>query len=151
MYRTRPEVGAHERQHTEAFFRRIKFWNEMQSQTNAASSNKANSKQQNGEKEEGQTHSHNNADKKKEKKDPPPVFIMPDGMSYLHVNRNGLIFGCATEKNVSPCTVIEVRYFMYDSCMSTCSKKLRGIMFNVQCIQMMQVSLIIGHWEDNQP
>jgi len=31
MYRTRPEVGAHERSHTEAFFRRVKFWNDMQS------------------------------------------------------------------------------------------------------------------------
>lgn len=42
------------------------------------------------------------------KRDPPPVFIMPDGQSYLHVNRNGLIFACATAKNVSPCTVIEL-------------------------------------------
>ena len=86
----------------------------MQSQTNAASSNRTNAKQQNGDKDEGQSHSHAGAEKKKEKKDPPPVFIMPDGMSYLHVNRNGLIFGCATEKNVSPCTVIEVRlcYFI---------------------------------------
>ncbi len=42
------------------------------------------------------------------KRDPPPVFTMPDGQSYLHVNRNGLIFGCATAKNVSPCMVIEV-------------------------------------------
>ena len=47
----------------------------------------------------------------KGKKDPPPVFVMPDGMSYLHVNRNGLIFGCSTDKNSSPCTVIEVRIF----------------------------------------
>jgi len=43
------------------------------------------------------------------KRDPPPVFVMPDGQSYLHVNRNGLIFGCATDRNISPCTVIEVR------------------------------------------
>ena len=42
------------------------------------------------------------------KRDPPPVFVMPDGQSYLHVNRNGLIFGCATTRNISPCTVIEV-------------------------------------------
>lgn len=47
---------------------------------------------------------------KKKKKDPPPVFIMPDGMSYLHINRNGLLFACATDKNVSPCTVIEVSW-----------------------------------------
>ena len=47
------------------------------------------------------------------KRDPPPVFTMPDGQSYLHVNRNGLIFGCATAKNVSPCTVIEVSRLQY--------------------------------------
>jgi hypothetical protein len=39
----------------------------------------------------------------------PPVFIMPDGLSYLHVKRNGLIFGCSAFRNVSPITVIEVR------------------------------------------
>ena len=48
-------------------------------------------------------------DKDGVKRDPPPVFIMPDGQSYLHVNRNGLIFGCATDRNISPCAVIEVR------------------------------------------
>ena len=47
------------------------------------------------------------------KRDPPPVFTMPDGQSYLHVNRNGLIFGCATAKNVSPCMVIEVSRLKY--------------------------------------
>ena len=26
---SRPEVGAHERSHTEAFFRKVKFWNSM--------------------------------------------------------------------------------------------------------------------------
>lgn len=40
--------------------------------------------------------------------DAPPVFVMPDGYSYMHVKRNGLIFGCATEKNISPVVVIEV-------------------------------------------
>jgi AP-4 complex subunit mu-1 len=35
---------------------------------------------------------------------------MPDGYSYMHVKRNGLIFGCATEKNVSPVVVIEVSW-----------------------------------------
>eukprot|EP00553_Chaetoceros_curvisetus_P006592 CAMPEP_0204616272 /NCGR_PEP_ID=MMETSP0717-20131115/3554_1 /ASSEMBLY_ACC=CAM_ASM_000666 /TAXON_ID=230516 /ORGANISM="Chaetoceros curvisetus" /LENGTH=470 /DNA_ID=CAMNT_0051629449 /DNA_START=69 /DNA_END=1481 /DNA_ORIENTATION=- len=88
MYRTLPEVGAHERSHTVAFFRRIKFWNDM------------NNKEV-GDGEKGK-------DKDGVKRDPPPVFVMPDGQSYLHVNRNGLIFGCATGKNVSPCTVIEL-------------------------------------------
>lgn len=46
--------------------------------------------------------------------DAPPVFVMPDGYSYMHVKRNGLIFGCATEKNVSPVVVIEVRYRFFE-------------------------------------
>lgn len=110
MYRTRPEIGAHERSHTEAFFRRIKFWNEMTSNSDAKSSNggggggdglsegmdgvNASSGAGGGE---GTT-----------KMDPPPVFLMPDGQSYFHVNRNGLIFACSTQRNVSPCTVIEL-------------------------------------------
>ena len=116
MYRTRPEIGAHERSHTEAFFRRIKFWNEMTSNSDAKSSNggggggdglsegmdgvNASSGAGGGE---GTT-----------KMDPPPVFLMPDGQSYFHVNRNGLIFACSTQRNVSPCTVIEVSVPCFD-------------------------------------
>ncbi len=101
MYRTLPEVGAHERSHTEAFFRRIKFWNDMNNKEAGASSCTPQATSSlNGEK---------GKDKDGVKRDPPPVFVMPDGQSYLHVNRNGLIFGCATGRNVSPCTVIEVR------------------------------------------
>jgi len=40
----------------------------------------------------------------------PPVFMMPDGLSYLHVKRNGLIFGCSTARNESPVTIIEVSF-----------------------------------------
>lgn len=40
--------------------------------------------------------------------DAPPVFVMADGLSYLHVKRNGLIFGCSTANNISPSFVIEV-------------------------------------------
>lgn len=94
MYRTRPEVGAHERSHTEAFFRKIKFWNDMSSAEQSKNSNQ--SSKEEGKESDGV------------KRDPPPVFVMPDGQSYLHVNRNGLIFGCATDKNVSPCAVIEL-------------------------------------------
>jgi AP-4 complex subunit mu-1 len=96
MYRTNPSIGAHERTHTEAFFRKIKFWNEM------SSSEKASAGAGNAAAGDGPDHDDG------VKRDPPPVFIMPDGQSYLHVNRNGLIFACATAKNVSPCTVIEV-------------------------------------------
>jgi AP-4 complex subunit mu-1 len=103
MYRTNPSIGAHERTHTEAFFRKIKFWNEMSSSemdsTKGGGTNGSSGYGQNGSEciDDGI------------KRDPPPVFVMPDGQSYLHVNRNGLIFGCATMKNISPCTVIEVR------------------------------------------
>lgn len=40
--------------------------------------------------------------------DAPPVFVMADGLSYLHVKRNGLIFGCSTANNISPSFVIEL-------------------------------------------
>lgn len=99
MYTTAPEIGAHERTHTEAFFRKVKFWDEMSQSKDGRVSND----------ESGGTGSSNGGDSNGHvKQDPPPVFIMPDGLSYLHVNRNGLIFGCATAKNVSPCMVIEL-------------------------------------------
>jgi AP-4 complex subunit mu-1 len=44
----------------------------------------------------------------KKKADAPPVFMMPDGLSYLRVKRNGLIFGCSTARNESPITIIEL-------------------------------------------
>uniref|UniRef100_A0A7R9WWM0 MHD domain-containing protein n=1 Tax=Craspedostauros australis TaxID=1486917 RepID=A0A7R9WWM0_9STRA len=81
----RGNEGAHERSHTEAFFRKIKFWN---------------SDDVEGGRSEG-------AKTDKKKGDAPPVFIMPDGLSYIHVKRNGLIFCCATARNASPTTIIE--------------------------------------------
>ena len=124
MYRTRPEVGAHERSHTEAFFRKIKFWNAMNGGGNEGHSHSHSSTNSGGntessldDKENGDkdntssfTSSSNktNRDLLLNGKDPPPVFTMPDGQSYLHINRNGLIFACATPQNVSPCTVIEL-------------------------------------------
>ena len=90
----RGDVGAHERSHTEAFFRKIKFWNDG------------------GDEEyeellEGEEITEDGA-KLKRKGDAPPVFLMPDGMCYMHVKRNGLIFCCTTARNSSPNTVIEV-------------------------------------------
>jgi AP-4 complex subunit mu-1 len=92
----RGDAGAHERSHTEAFFRKIKFWDDMNLMPGGDVGT--------GEKstiEEGST----------KKGDAPPVFMMPDGLSYLHVKRNGLIFGCASARNVSPVTVVEVSKF----------------------------------------
>ena len=54
-----------------------------------------------------------NDDLEQSKGDAPPVFMMPDGLSYFHVKRNGLIFGCSTARNVSPTTVIDVSHFLY--------------------------------------
>jgi len=102
MYRTRPEIGAHERSHTEAFFRRIKFWHEM---TDGAGSNGGVGE---GGGEGGGEVGGEGSSAGARKMDPPPVFLMPDGQSYFHVNRNGLIFACSTQRNVSPCTVIEL-------------------------------------------
>jgi AP-4 complex subunit mu-1 len=84
------EMGAHERSHTEALFRKIKFWDDNTSDDDAQES----SQQQSESKRTG---------------DAPPVFAMPDGLTYFHVKRNGLIFGASSARNVSPNTVLEVR------------------------------------------
>jgi len=81
------EQGAHERSHTEALFRKIKFWDD--SAVTAA--------QQAEEKSDAARTG-----------DAPPIFLMPDGLTYFHVKRNGLIFGASTARNVSPNTVLEV-------------------------------------------
>jgi AP-4 complex subunit mu-1 len=79
------DVGAHERSHTEALFRKIKFWDD------------------NEEAQEGDSSS-----PQKRSGDAPPVILMPDGFTYFHVKRNGLYFGASTAKNVSPNTVLEL-------------------------------------------
>lgn len=114
-YRSKSGVGAHERSHTEAFFRKVKFWDGvapgtpgMDSTLGLGTGSKGLSSSQSGA---------SDGDSKEGSKrfgDAPPVFVMPDGYSYMHVKRNGLIFGCATEKNVSPVVVIEVGSFMHN-------------------------------------
>lgn len=89
QYRAKADEGAHERSHTDAFFRKVKFWDEASLNSGCV--------EDLSESEDGDR-----------KADAPPVFIMPDGLSYLHVKRNGLIFGCASARNVSPVTVIEL-------------------------------------------
>jgi len=97
----RGNVGAHERSHTEAFFRKVKFWNDSE----------------NDDYDEmvDQDEIAEDGAKLKRKGDAPPVFMMPDGMVYIHVKRNGLIFACTTARNVSPNTVIEVSKFLYSN------------------------------------
>ena len=101
-------LTAHERSHTEAFFRKVTFWDGVAPGTPGMDTtlgltggvSGGGSTGIGGEKQK---------EEKKARGDAPPVFVMPDGYSYMHVKRNGLIFGCATEKNVSPVVVIEVR------------------------------------------
>lgn len=93
--------GAHERSHTEAFFRKIKFWDDA-SYLTPGGGTKDTSKDK-------VTTSESEARKKRG--DAPPVFMMPDGLTYMHVKRNGLIFGCSTARNCSPVTTIEVSNF----------------------------------------
>ena len=107
-YRSKSGVGAHERSHTEAFFRKVKFWDG----TLGLGSGKVNTNRPPGEEGEGGGYNETSKESVKRFGDAPPVFVMPDGYSYMHVKRNGLIFGCATEKNVSPVAVIEVRIFI---------------------------------------
>ncbi|CAJ1925839.1 unnamed protein product [Cylindrotheca closterium] len=86
-------TGAHERSHTEAFFRKIKFWDEMNLTPGG---------------EETSSDQQKSGEKQQKTGDAPPVFMMPDGLSYLHVKRNGLIFGCAAASNVSAVTIIDL-------------------------------------------
>jgi len=97
----RGDVGAHERSHTEAFFRKIKFWNDAAATEEEEERLIADQGELN---EDGNLLASN-----KRNGDAPPVFIMPDGMVYIHVKRNGLIFCVTTARNSSPNTVIEVR------------------------------------------
>jgi AP-4 complex subunit mu-1 len=98
--------SAHERSHVEALFRKIKFWDDFAtSEAEEAQAEKA--RQDNGKSKHQQQQFENN-DQQKRMGDAPPVFLMPDGLTYFHVKRNGLIFGASTARNVSPNTVVEL-------------------------------------------
>ena len=117
------EIGAHERSHTEAFFRKIKFWDDLtkstggddiddddvinNSATGGGGGNDGPESAANGE-INGSNKQQQVNDRMKIKYDAPPVFPMPDGYTYFHVKRNGLIFGASSVRNVSPSTVLEV-------------------------------------------
>ena len=104
QYRSASGIGAHERSHTEAFFRKIKFWDdqaespEQQQAAEQAEPNGGGGSGGGG----GEEH------KEKQTGDAPPVFKMPDGQTYFNVRRNGLIFAASSQRNVSPNTVLEV-------------------------------------------
>jgi AP-4 complex subunit mu-1 len=104
------EMNAHERSHTEALFRRIKFWDDY---TNAPSSAMYEDNTTEGAWENDDAAAENGASEaastmKRLKGDAPPVLLMPDGFTYFHVKRNGLLFCASSARNVSPNTVIEV-------------------------------------------
>jgi hypothetical protein len=121
------EIGAHERSHTEAFFRKIKFWDDNtvdggcdgddDDVVAAASTTTTGTNGINGtlstDDIAGVTATTNgknghHGDKSKQKYDAPPVFPMPDGYTYFHIKRNGLIFAASSVRNASPNTVLEV-------------------------------------------
>jgi hypothetical protein len=155
------EIGAHERSHTEALFRRIKFWDDTYNNPSVATSDGALSMnasaaagiassantgttmldvhQSSGgggglSTDDAEFHEHNGMQShhgvngnainghrhvgggtdgnamltKRHKGDAPPVLLMPDGLTYFHVKRNGLIFAASSARNVSANTVIEV-------------------------------------------
>jgi len=115
-YRSKSGERAHERSHTEAFFRKVKFWDGVAPgtpgmDTTLGLSSGGSKLSIPGEPEGGGGGEGESSSKESNSKrfgDAPPVFVMPDGYSYMHVKRNGLIFGCATEKNISPVVVIEL-------------------------------------------
>lgn len=100
------DVGAHERSHTEAFFRKIKFWDDAAVTFPGGG---ANDLDWGGDLEESDASGALKTNNKpKVKGDAPPVFMMPDGLCYFYVKRNGLIFGCSSARNVSPNMVIQL-------------------------------------------
>ena len=86
------DMGAHERTHTEAFFRKIKFWDDSRSVAEGAAE---------------QVDASVSVESVRVG-DAPPVFVMPDGLTYFHIRRNGLVLGASSARNVSPNTVLEV-------------------------------------------
>mmetsp|Transcript_24774 Transcript_24774/g.68531 ORF Transcript_24774/g.68531 Transcript_24774/m.68531 type:complete len:486 (-) Transcript_24774:118-1575(-) len=98
QYRT-SGAAAHERSHTEALFRKIKFWDDLKEQTKVVSTSEDSEQQQSTT---TTTTTQGRAG------DAPPVLLMPDGLTYFHVKRNGLIFGASSARNVSPNTVVEL-------------------------------------------
>ena len=109
QYQSRDEMGAHERSHTEALFRKIKFWDDNATTDPAAVT-------VDGAVADAIAAANSSDDGVKQPPaaavvrmgDAPPVLLMPDGLTYFHVKRNGLLFGASTARNVSPNTVIEV-------------------------------------------
>jgi AP-4 complex subunit mu-1 len=110
-YRNDKNEGAHERSHTEALFRTIKFWDDLPSTSSSSNTTNgnANTDADGSAIVESPTMTEtSNNEPVKRTGDAPPVLMMPDGFTYFYIKRNGLIFGASTARNVSPNTVLEV-------------------------------------------
>jgi AP-4 complex subunit mu-1 len=104
-YRNDNNEGAHERSHTEALFRKIQFWDDLEPEN----SQKKKKKQHDDYNNISMAETAEPTDAAvKRTGDAPPVLMMPDGFTYFYIKRNGLIFGASTTRNVSPSTVLEV-------------------------------------------
>lgn len=109
------DVGSHERSHTEALFRTIKFWDDSRPSgggddaSDAIGDNSGDAAAV--EAATDVANSGKSTSTRKRTGDAPPVMLMQDGFTYFHVKRNGLIFGASSAKNVSPNTVLEVRLY----------------------------------------
>lgn len=107
-------AAAHERSHTEALFRKIKFWDDLaprEDRMAVVGGGVTTSSSQDNSSDPTTTNTNSNSQQQSSSirtGDAPPVLLMPDGLTYFHVRRNGLIFGASSARNVSPNTVIEV-------------------------------------------
>ena len=110
QYRSASGVGAHERSHTEAFFRKVKFWDDFAESSEGMELRQP--PQQPGAEDGGGGGGADGEQQQQQRDrragDAPPVFRMPDGQTYFHVRRNGLVFAASSQRNVSPNTVLEV-------------------------------------------
>jgi AP-4 complex subunit mu-1 len=105
------EMGSHERSHTEALFRKIKFWDDSKEAVDEDAIEATAALVDPTVKEGGGGTSSSSGAAAKRTGDAPPVLLMEDGYTYFHIKRNGLIFGASSAKNVSPNTVLEVSYW----------------------------------------
>ena len=109
QYRSASGMGAHERSHTEAFFRKIKFWDDLVESASGeelptgAVESRSSTHESNGGAGASADHPqavHGGGEQTLQAKrngDAPPVFKMPDGQTYFNVRRNGVSSFCSCD------------------------------------------------------
>ena len=91
QYRSASGMGAHERSHTEAFFRKIKFWDDVaESVTGDPQLDKTAAHSETNGGADQTIAGGDQTQQTKRSGDAPPVFKMPDGQTYFNVRRNGV-------------------------------------------------------------